>query len=290
VKAYEYILTRQTHWALNRGIRLVGSKGIRGRPVYASSLKQNLFEPLISDIGQCFSEGDGGEMKVNDDGVSKMQALHSSSALAVNVFQYWQKIGQVPIIAAACGFCRKGSRIPERIVFEEKVPIGQGFRYPPNIDVVIHNCSSAAIKLFAIESKFTEAYTARATHGLKSAYLKHKSLWNDIPHTHELARSICPDDRTYHHLHPAQLIKHILGLKCTENVGKDGFRLLYLWYDAFGEEGAKHKEEIDLFTAVVRSDGIRFHSVTYQELITNLSSEFRSNHPRYIEYMTGRYL
>jgi hypothetical protein len=49
-----------------------------------------------------------------------MQALHSSSALGVNIFQYWQDIDQVSVIAAACGFCQSGNNISKKIVFEEK--------------------------------------------------------------------------------------------------------------------------------------------------------------------------
>jgi hypothetical protein len=38
-------------------------------------------------------------------------------------------------------------------------------------------------------------------------------LWTDIPNLRRFAESISPDDNEFIHLHPAQLIKHILGLK-----------------------------------------------------------------------------
>ena len=38
MKAYEYILAKQVQWALNRGIKLIGSKGRRGRPAYTFTL------------------------------------------------------------------------------------------------------------------------------------------------------------------------------------------------------------------------------------------------------------
>src|SRR3990170_6972930 len=106
MKAHEYILSKQLTWALNQGIALIGSKGQRGRPTYASTLKDNLFEPLEPEVRKSFERGDGKEIKGNP---AKMQAVHSSSAMGVNILQYWQKIGQVPEIAAACGFCRKGN-------------------------------------------------------------------------------------------------------------------------------------------------------------------------------------
>jgi len=114
MKAYEYILSKQVQWAINRGIPLIGSKGKRGQPAYTSKLDQNLFEPLDPDVRECFMAGDGNEILGSSGSPAKMQALHSSSALGVKIFQYWQKINQVPVIAAACGLCRKGNTVSEK--------------------------------------------------------------------------------------------------------------------------------------------------------------------------------
>lgn len=218
-----------------------------------------------------------------------MQAVHSSSAIGVNIFQYWQKIGRLPEIAAACGFCRKGNKISQKIVFEDKYPIdGKRFRFAPNIDVLIHNSDSVKVKRFAVECKFSEAYSSHGHSGLKEEYLKLNSIWNDIPSLHGLAKLICPDDKKFFHLHPAQLIKHILGLKA--HFGKEGFRLLYFWYDVLGEEGATHKKEISTFIERTLADGIKFHALSVQKLIVALSNEYRSDHPEYIQYISERYL
>ena len=288
MKGYEYILSKQTQWAINRGISLRGSEGSRGRKAYTQKLNHNLFKPLQPEVEASFKKGDGSEIQGKHGNPAKMQAVHSSSALAVNIFQYWQRIEQVPLIAAACGFCRRGNEVSEKIVFEDKYRISKKFRYPPNIDVVIHNSESATVKRFAIESKFTEAYTTRGDHGLKKKYLNIETLWHDIPHIHQFAKSICPNDNEFHHLHPAQLIKHILGLKKKHK--KSGFRLLYLWYDVLGEEGSDHRKEIEAFTKVVKSDDIKFHALTYQELIVKLATECRSNHKEYIKFISDRYL
>jgi len=289
MKAYEYILAKQVQWALNRGIKLIGSKGRRGRPAYTFTLEQNLFEPLEPDVRKCFEKGDGGEIIGSQDSPDKIQAVHSSSALSVNIFQYWQKIDQVPLIASACGFCRKGNNISKKIVFEHKYPIDEKkFRFAPNIDVVIHNSDSVKVKLFAIECKFTEAYSLQRHQGIKPEYIGLNEIWNDIPAIYDLAKSLCPDDERFFHLHPAQLIKHILGLK--KGFGKEGFRLLYLWYDVLGEEGAIHKKEIEAFSEVVRSDGVKFHALSYQELIVKLCNEYRLDHGEYIKYLSDRYL
>ncbi|MFZ7119874.1 MAG: hypothetical protein ACOWWH_02825, partial [Eubacteriaceae bacterium] len=66
--------------------------------------------------------------------------------------------------------------------------------------------------------------------------------------------------------------------------------LLYLWYDALGEAGADHRAEVDAFTEVAKADGIRFSSLTYQELIMWMARECREEHPRYVTYLTERYL
>ena len=113
-------------------------------------------------------------------------------------------------------------------------------------------------------------------------------IWNDIPSLYSLAKSICPDDKKFFHLHPAQLIKHILGLKA--HFGKEGFRLLYFWYDVLGEEGVTHKKEISAFLERTLADGIKFHALSVQELIIALSNEYRSDHSEYIQYISGRYL
>jgi hypothetical protein len=165
--AYEYILAKQTQWALNRSIPLVGSKGSRGRPAYTPHLDQNLFEPLTPHVRDSFLQSDGREIMGCTNNPAKMQAVHSSSALSVNVFQYWQTVNQVGVIATACGFCRAGSNMSQRIVFEDKYPVDNRFRFAPNIDVVFHNMDSSRFKRFAVECKFSEPYGSQRHGGLK---------------------------------------------------------------------------------------------------------------------------
>lgn len=285
MKAYKYIISKQTQWALNRGIQLIGSRGIRGRPAYTPELDQNLFDPLEPNVRESFLQGDGNELTGSP---AKMQAIHSSSALSVNIFQYWQKINQIPVIAAACGFCQKGKDVSNKIVFEDKYPINNKFQFSPNIDVVFWNSESSPFSRFAVECKFSDSYSARKHNGLKPEYMTTGILWKDISNIHNLAESICPNDIKFSHLDAAQLIKHILGLKAE--FGKDGFRLLYLWYDVLGEEGASHRREIEVFSEVMKVDGVKFLSMSYQELIVKLSNEHRQKHENYLKYLTERYL
>jgi hypothetical protein len=287
VSGYEYIITKQIQWARNNDIPLIGSKGKRGRPAYTLDLDQNLFEPLLEVNKTRFQDGHGQEFLGSQESPAKMQALHSSSALGVNLFQYWQKRGLINEIASACGFCNRRSNYSESIVFEDKFGIKTEFVIPPHIDVVFHNNPSSPYKLFAVECKFSESYGGRAHGGLKSKYLGDKNLWTDLSALEKLAHEINPDDNRYAYLHAAQLIKHILGLKAS--VGKKKFRLLYLWYDVLGKEGADHREEVEDFTKIAKSDGVRFRAMTYQELINILDRYYRADHPEYIKYLTERY-
>lgn len=183
---------------MNHGISLIGSKGQRGRPAYTSKLDQNLFQQLEPDVRECFLKGDGGEIPKSQGSIGKMQAVHSSSALGVNIFQYWKKIDQIPAIAAACGLCQKGNMSPEKIVFEDKYAIDKTkFRHPPNIDVVIYNSDAARFNCFAIESKFTEAYSPQGHQGIKKAYTNLGRIWEDLPALYQMAISVCPDDHRF---------------------------------------------------------------------------------------------
>ena len=287
MNGYQYILAKQYEWANNRGINLIGSRIDHGRLMYTRDIDFNLFQPLLPETHRSFCSGDGNELG-SSDMPGKMQAIHSSSALAVNVFQYWKSISTVPLIASACGLCRSDSGISCDIQFEEKYPISDSFGLHPNIDVAIHNDSTARIQRFAIECKFSEAYGTHEHGGLKQKYLDCGDNWNNIPKLRAFAQRICPDDKEFKHLHPAQLIKHILGLK--RQFGRGGFRLLYLWYDVFGEQGKCHRDEIAEFAGIAKEDGIKFHSLTYQELIIKLAGQFRTGHKEYIQYLTERYL
>ena len=287
LSGWEYIVSKQIQWAKNNSIPLTGSKGERGRATYTHDLNQNLFEPLLEENQKQFDSGNGQEVLGSPEIPAKMQALHSSSALGVNIFQYWQKRGLFKEIAAACGFCSRNSNYSESIVFEDKYSIDTKFVIPPNIDVVFHNNESSPYKLFAVECKFSEAYGGRAHGGLKSKYLDETKLWTDLAALKKLGWETNHDAKRYSYLDAAQLIKHILGLKAHD--GSKEFKLLYLWYDVLGIDGASHRAEVEDFTKIAKEDGINFHAMTYQELIAILDRNYRTEHSEYIKYLTERY-
>jgi hypothetical protein len=286
MKAHEYILTKQTAWARRRGISLIGSQGGRGCKTYAPSLNENLFAPLLPSTQQSFLLGDGNELGTGTL-PGKMQAVHSSSALGVNVFQYWKSIGEPATIAAACHLCKPGSTAAIDLDFEVKLPIHNSFTIAPNLDVVIRNREGERIQALGVECKYSESYGQRGHSGLKPAYLQLEEIWSGLPRLREFSKTISPDDSQFQHLHAAQLVKHILGLKRA--FGPRKFRLLYLWYDVLGPEGALHTAEVETFAAVARLDGVQFHSLTYQELICGMSVKL-DGHGDYLGYLMDRYV
>jgi len=292
--ALEFIKSKQQNWASRKGFKLVGGTiPDRGEKNYLYSLTDNLFERLSKENLDCYNSGDGNETKDSRTRLAKMKALHSSSAIVVNLFQYWQNKDVYPIVYA-CKLCSKyPSKIgnidkpTNKIKFEEKFEISNDkslFPRTPNIDIVIDDFQS---QIYAIESKFIEPY--RKNHsGISQRYIDNVSFWNGLSNLYELAKEICPDNNKFHYLDAAQLIKHILGLK--KNYNKNGFHLLYLWYDVIGQDGFEHRKEIEQFAEIAKRDNIKFSQITYQEVIMKLTQEFYLGNENYCDYLTDRYL
>ena len=102
-----FVSRKQRLWALRRGLH-VDERG------YTISPDDSLFEPLSAGGRAQFLKADGGELKPGKDRLPKMQALHSSSALAVNVFHYWRDrdiISRTDICEGRAGFIH-GQRCP----------------------------------------------------------------------------------------------------------------------------------------------------------------------------------
>lgn len=240
-----------------------------------------------------------------------MKASHSSSAIVVNLFQYWQGKDLSPLLHAL-KLRRKpqpdvlienvGTEMPTiteiqpkefgTLRFEQKFKISDdvaSFPRPANLDVVIEEqlCHTA------IESKFAEPYRGKCNR-LSEAYLNNETLWKKLPNIYELAKQISQDNKEFKYLDVAQLIKHILGLSANYPK-KDGnsnvkFKLLYLWYDVLGKDGAEHRKEIEQFADVAQKDNIIFSHVSYQDVITTLATNYYKGNENYIDYLTDRYL
>jgi len=300
VKAKDFIQTKQVLWARRNNIFLRTPNEKSELEMYTTKLEDNLYEPLDPVYEDQIKNGNGGElgttqpnaaMKLSNgsnvpDHAAKMEALHSSSATGVNFFHYWAKRDLAKEIAIACRLCDKINKNTFKISFEEKFQIDQSFSISPNIDVVIKSDDQDQ-KLFAIECKFSEPYGSNHD-GLSVQYIQKENLWKGILNLYDFAKTISPKDVQFKYLHPAQLIKHILGL--INSCGKKGFKLLYLWYDVPGPEGCLHRQEIEKFSKITKKDDIAFSSITYQEVILNLYKDYYQNHNQYIDYLADRYL
>ena len=87
MNAEQEIRDTQQNWATLRGIPF-DSRG------YVPEVEANLWQPLSSRARQGFEKGAGSELS------GHMRALHSSSALAVNFFDYWTDRDKTAILSA----------------------------------------------------------------------------------------------------------------------------------------------------------------------------------------------
>ena len=261
---------QQRDWAIARGIA-VDSDG------YTLTLDDNLFVPLSEATLTEFARGDGDELGLGGSR-GKMRALHSSSALACNVFEYWRGRDGSPLAAAL--------DLPSEIVgveFEGKFPTGLPGN-PPNLDVVLPLADGSRC---AIESKFLEAYGARRATGFKPKYFPSgRGLWASLGYLHsqELASRLQSGAVAFRWLHAEQLLKHILGLAASGR----RWELVYLWYEAPGAAGSEHASEADEFAVVTAADGIAFRSTSYQALFSALRRRAEADE-EYLRYLGERY-
>ena len=298
--ALEFIKLKQKSWAERKGfILLPGTIANEdGDKIYFDDYNKNLYAKLSEDNKNNYNKGQGGEIR-DTTKRAPMKAAFSSSAIVVNLHQYWQEKNKISPLLEALGF--KNNKVEKKGIvfeFESKNPIKGIGGYPPHLDVVITTDTNN----FAIESKFTEPYIdgSNKNSEIQDSYTK-KSLWKEIPNIEKLAQAI--HDENHHvenceikesidnlrktkHLDASQLIKHILGLK--SNYDKN-FTLLYLWYDVPGTEGYEHRQEIEAFASIAKADGINFRHITYQKVISYLDENYKNEHEDYINYLVERY-
>jgi len=269
--AYKSICNQQQAWAHQRGIKF-------DKDGYTLSINDNLFSPLLPQVKERFQSGKGDELG-SEGKRGKMQALHSSSALVVNVFQHWVNRG-IGDIASACG---APGGITE-MHFEQTRPTILG-GIPPHLDVEF---SGNRLKPLAIESKFTEPYHRHTKRMIKDKYLNEPGLWARLPRCEKLVRRIREEEQgrtSFTYLDVPQLLKHILGLAYV--FGSAGFELLYLWYESPSEEAKKHREELDKLKGYIGGE-VAFRAMTYQELFAAIGECYGADED-YMSYLAERY-
>lgn len=240
---------RQLDWARKMGIAS-DAKG------YVKSLNANLWRPLSPDVLKAFQEASGQELG------GKMMALHSSSALAVNFFEYWSSTDQTALKQVLA----LDSDV-EAIRFEVKFPTGLRGS-PPNLDVCITLKSGHTV---AIESKFSE-WLSRKSQGkplLKPKYFENgATLWasQGLAACQALANDVRDGKEKFEHFDVAQMLKHALGLATKL---KSDFSLWYAYYEFEGLGSNVHRAEVKRFNERVGAE-IRFKAMTYRDVFRRL--------------------
>lgn len=173
---------------------------------YCVTHDKNLFIPLQGSTLYDFTQGDGGEVgRAGKRG--KLQAVHSSSALACNIFDYWRSRDAGPLARAL----QLGSDIAE-IKFEQKFPTGVSPR-SPNLDVILRLTDGS---ITAVESKFLEPYGASAKKKtIQGKYFSGGARrWQaaGLAGAQRVAEGVQVGKVSFEYLDAPQLLKHLLGL------------------------------------------------------------------------------
>ena len=270
--------------------RTISSRGnalgrlLRGWPTqygYLPTVTANLLAALSTQTRQAFERGDGGELKDGASRPAKMRALHSSSALAVNVFDYWTSRDPAPLGRAL----ELGSGV-RSLRFEAQFPTGLDGN-PPNLDLAVVLANGTTV---GVESKFTEWLHAKSQprEAFKPKYFPDgPGLWQarGLRQSQALAQAMGNGEKLFRHFDAAQLLKHALGL--TTQLG-DKFALLYVFYDWPCAEAEAHRAEVQDFTSLVGPE-LRFRALTYQDLYRRLKSKAGAADGEYLAYLGRRY-
>jgi hypothetical protein len=271
--ALDSIKARQQEWAQRSG-RALDKDG------YCAGVDDNLFQPLSSAARDDFDRGGGGELGPSGER-GKIQAVHSSSALACNWFDYWRDrdFGVLSTVLGA----------PDPFVtlrLEAHVPTGMRGA-DANLDVLL---TTADGWLFAIESKFSEPYTpATAKSVLKSQYFaQNRSRWTEVglPGCQAVADRLRAGQHDFSVLDVAQLLKHMLALARTGR----RWTLCCLWYDASGPVADAHRADLRTFAEQIGGDAAHFTALTYQELFARMEQLVGAEHAGYMAYLRDRYV
>jgi hypothetical protein len=267
---FDQLKTRQQAWASARGLAF----DVRG---YCEACNANLFEPLTACSLRDIVNGDGSELG-NGSGKGKIQALHSSTALVCNVFDYWRG-RNLEVLRAALGLSTRLCAL----AFEQKFQTGLGGK-APNLDVVLYGRDGT---LLAIESKFTEPFKkSKNKCFLKPKYFPaSRELWKDagLSGCQAVAESLRDDRLRFETLDAAQLLKHMLGL----GLSGSPWCLMCLWYAPGGQTSNLHSEELAIFSRSLGVDSQRFRAMTYQDLFHRLA--LGPEDADYAAYLEARY-
>jgi hypothetical protein len=223
------------------------------RKGYVSSIDANLLPGIdlvqfVDDI----RDGDGNELD------SKFMAVHSSSALAVNCFAWFNKPDRLSHIALLDNNGARSFR------FERKFPIFAKGK-APNIDIVVDRDS----ELIVIESKLTE-HLSKTKPKLSASYDRlappgiAETCWWGVYQQAKTSKS--------QYLDIAQLLKHYFGLRTHQLTLeiKKPIRFLYLFWEPLNaadiEVFRQHRRECEILAQATATSEIPFLWMSYLDL------------------------
>ena len=274
MRSKQQLLNQQRTWAESVGLE-VDARG------YLDTVDANLLQPLSMRSKQSFENGSGSELQDTPSRPAKMKALHSSSALGVNVFDYWVD-RDTSALLSALGL--DSGRLAA-ITFEAQFSTGLKGN-PPNLDVALEYLDGHVI---GVESKFSEWLTPKAKNKepFKAKYFSEDTgLWESkgLQQSQMLAEAMQTGEEFFRHLDAPQLLKHVLGM--ANQLGKQ-FSLYYIYYDCRGPESDVHRQEVKRFDDLV-GDEVRFKARSYQEFFSSLN-EMGYDDETYMSYLHQRY-
>lgn len=246
----------------------------------------NLRAPLSVAAAAGIARAGYGELRDPGAGRARMGHATSSSALVVNVFDYWVERERTGLAAAL------GTAAPIRsIQFEAPCPTGVPGR-TLTLDVGL---TLGDGRYLAVESKFGEWLERRSPshRRLGNKYFEcpvgsgaPRALWAEVglQRCQRLAERLREGAETYRFFNGAQALKQALGLA---QAWPARFELLYLYYDQPRSHRARrHAAEIESFQVAISED-FDFKIMTYQSLFELLRSSGAD--PAYLGYLQARY-
>ncbi len=273
MKTIQELKIRQKEWADRHEIEIDSQCYVRNR---MDNFQSKFLNPETIDE---LKQGDGKEWSDDENNRTKIMALHSSSALVCNFFDYWRNKDN-EILKSALGIKAEISSIN----FEQKLSMGMRGRLP-NLDVIMTLGDGSFL---AIESKFTEWMSKTSKKAFADSYFKGKERWTEagLPNCQKAAEKIYKNGKSdYCYLDAPQLLKHALGLANTHS---NRSNLLYLYFDLADDSyiAKEHLVEINGFKEEIGGE-LSFQAMTYQEVFQKLKS--KSTDQDYLDYLEERY-
>ena len=278
MKTKEDIINHLKEWAKQESIQI-------DKDGYVIDRDDNFYQTLNKETVRDLMGGDGNEYSENKNIRTKIFALHSSSALVCNIFDYWRIIDKIHL-QKAFQFKNRGIKA---IIFEQKLSMSMQGNMP-NADLFMILTDGTAV---AIESKFTEWMTKKTKKEpfSDSYFINDVTRWTDVglPNSQNLAESLYHGDEKFDYMDAPQLLKHALGLANKHSIRSI---LLYLYYDLPDGNEIKelHDDEINQFSKAL-NDELNFKAIRYQDLMTELEKYATGygDFKEYRKYIQKRY-